>query len=178
MGNSNRRSEPAHVLSAVCLLAGSVTNWHPNTVNSMSLSPSPAPKFGDCYSDEMHLRAHLQTLLASVGLLACTSAGRQDECTARQWLGTATVARRTTLDDVKPKYLSMVQIASIPDGAQPGVVAWIDEEVTRVRAKAQPQDEVWYFREEKCPGCGWYREGYALVRGCTVVDEITLRDDM
>lgn len=47
-----------------------------------------------------------------------------------------------------------------------------------MRAKAQPNDELWYFREEKCPGCGWYREGYALIRGCSIIDEITLSDAM
>ena len=88
------------------------------------------------------------------------------------------VTKRATLDEVKPKYLSIVETATIPEVAQTGVVAWIDNEIERFRAEAQPNDEVWYFREEKCPGCRWYREGYALVRGCIVVDEITLSDDM
>jgi hypothetical protein len=54
----------------------------------------------------------------------------------------AIVAGRETLDDVKPKYLSIIEIGTSPEAAQPGVVAWIDEEVARVRAKAQPEDEV------------------------------------
>ena len=125
----------------------------------------------------MRLRTGIQLLLTSVGLLACSSTG-QDQCAARQWLAAAIVARRATLADVKPKYLSIVEIEAIPDAAQAGVVAWVDDEVARLRAKAQPHDQVWYFREEKCPGRSWYREGYALARGCTVVDEITLSDDM
>lgn len=126
----------------------------------------------------MWLRTGVQLLLASVALLACSLVGSQQECTARQWLDTAIVAERATLEDVKPRYLRMVEIATVPATAQPGVIAWIDDEIARVRAKAQPHDQVWYFREEKCARCGWYREGYALVRGCTVIDEITLSDDM
>ncbi len=80
--------------------------------------------------------------------------------------------------DVKPRYFSIVEIDTIPDAAHDGVEAWIDEEIRRVGAKAEPDDELWYFREEKCPGCGWYREGYVLIRGCAIVDEIILSDDM
>jgi hypothetical protein len=90
-------------------------------------------------------------------------------------------AKLAQMADVKPRYLKEValeKMPSLPEEARAGVVAWIDSEVTRVSAKQQPGDELWYFREEKCPNCHWYREGYALIRGCEVVDEITIRDDM
>ncbi len=113
-----------------------------------------------------------------LSLLGCRATVPDTGCNAREWLATAVVAKRATLDEVKAKYLSIIDIGSVPAAAQPGVVSWIDEEVRRLHEKAQPRDEVWYFREEKCPRCGWYREGYALIRDCMVVDEITLSDDM
>jgi len=88
------------------------------------------------------------------------------------------VAKRSGLAEIKKTYLEDVGLETLPEAARPGVVAWVDGEVARLQSKETAGDEVWYFREEKCPGCGWYREGFALVRGCTVIDEVTLKDDM
>lgn len=121
-------------------------------------------------------RAYALSLLLACLAFGCTA--RPAPCPATAWLATAVEAKRATLDDVKPRYLSMVGIETVPAGARAGVEAWVDEEVRRVRAEAQPNDALWYFRVEKCAGCGWYREGYALIRGCAVVDEITLLDAM
>ena len=99
-------------------------------------------------------------------------------CASRDRLAAAAEAHRATIDDVKPRYLSIVEIDTLPASARHGVEAWADSEIRRVRTKVQPTDELWYLREEKCSGCGWYRESYALIRGCAIVDEITLREDM
>lgn len=117
-------------------------------------------------------------VVASLMLCAGCASRMQGTCDAKEWLGRIVVAKRAAIDDVKPKYLSIVDFATLPDASKPGVLEWIDGEVRRIQAEARPGDEVWYFREEKCRGCRWYREGYALIRGCTVVDEVTLSDDM
>ncbi|HEX3577927.1 MAG TPA: hypothetical protein VHY33_05115 [Thermoanaerobaculia bacterium] len=74
--------------------------------------------------------------------------------------------------------MKIVDIGTVPAAAQAGVVKWIDDEVLRLSAKRLPGDELFYFREEKCDKCHWFREGYVLIRGCDVVDQITLSDDM
>lgn len=120
--------------------------------------------------------AYAVSLLLMCSTFGCIS--QRVPCTSRTRLAAAAEARRATLGDVKPRYLSIVEMDTVPAGARGGVEAWVDQEIGRVRAKAQPNDELWYFREEKCSGCGWYRAGYALIRGCVIVDEITLSDDM
>jgi hypothetical protein len=117
----------------------------------------------------------LATIALALIVASCSSRPR---CNAREWLSSAVVARRAALADVKNKYLKDVELKTLPEAARAGVLAWVDSEVARFQSKETAGDELWYFREEKCPGCGWYREGFALVRGCTVVDEITLKDDM
>ncbi len=67
---------------------------------------------------------------------------------------------------------------TLPEAARAGAMKWIDDEIARVSGKRQSGDELWHFREEKCDHCQWYREGYALIRGCEIVDEITISDDM
>lgn len=109
---------------------------------------------------------------------ACASVPQAGPCEAKEWLGTIRVAKRASIADVKPKYLSIVDIKTAPAAAKEGVLQWIDVELRRIENEIRPSDEIWYFREEKCPGCGWYREGYSLIRGCTIVDEITLSDDV
>jgi hypothetical protein len=120
------------------------------------------------------MRAFATIALALI-VASCSSRPR---CHVREWLSSAVVAKRASFEDVKNKYLKDVELETLPEAARPGVVAWVDGEVARVQSRETAGDELWYFREEKCPGCGWYREGFALVRGCTVVDEITLKDDM
>jgi len=55
---------------------------------------------------------------------------------------------------------------------------WIDDQVADFRRKLAPGDQVWFYREEKCDHCGWYREGYLGVRGCAVVAELNTLEDM
>src|SRR5438477_3164255 len=31
------------------------------------------------------------------------------------------------------------------------------EETAKLKSKLQPGDQVWFYREEKCSGCGWFR---------------------
>jgi hypothetical protein len=115
------------------------------------------------------------TISLALILASCAS---PPHCTAREWLSAAVVAKRSAFVEIKKKYLKDVELEALPEAARPGVVAWVDGEIARVQSKEQAGDELWYFREEKCPDCGWYREGFALVRGCNVIDEITLKDDM
>jgi hypothetical protein len=85
------------------------------------------------------------------------------------------------MSDVKPRYLKVVALdgmPGLPQEARVGLMKWIDTEVARLSSKQQLGDELWHFREEKCPHCHWYREGYALVRACEVLDEITIADAM
>jgi hypothetical protein len=115
--------------------------------------------------------------LLALTLVGCSAIKRSD-CPATEWLRSTTVAKRAVIADIRPKYLSLVDLSGLPEPAREGVFAWIDTEVARLESKIRTGDELWYFREEKCLGCGWYREGYALVRGCIVVDEATLSDEM
>lgn len=114
-------------------------------------------------------------------VLSCISSRSQEQgCAARAWLDDTVESRRAQLDEVRARYLKDVEpdLAGVPAEARVGVVEWIDDEVSRLSGQYRPGDELWYFREEKCPGCGWYRSGYALVRGCEVVDEIIISDEM
>jgi len=113
----------------------------------------------------------------SLAFIVASCASRPS-CSAREWLSSAVVAKRSAFVEIKKQYLEDVDLETLPEAARPGVVAWVDGEIARVHSKEKAGDELWYFREEKCPGCGWYREGFALVRGCNVIDEITLKDDM
>jgi|SRR6185436_10659490 len=120
----------------------------------------------------------MRTLVTIALALIVASCAAQPRCIARDWLSFAVVAKRADFVEIKKQYLHDVKLQTLPEAARPGVVAWVDGEIARVQSKEAAGDELWYFREEKCPGCGWYREGFALVRGCRVVDEITLKDDM
>ena len=111
-------------------------------------------------------------------LLACASCASSPQCPARTWLNTTVESHRAQLEGIRDHYLTLVDINSVPVAARAGVIEWVDKEIARLRAERQEGDEVWYFREEKCSGCKWYREGYALVRGCRIVDDVTLTDDM
>jgi hypothetical protein len=112
-----------------------------------------------------------------IALIVASCASRP-RCSAREWLSSAVVAKHAAFSEIKKQYLGDVELETLPEAARPGVVAWVDREIARVLSKQVAGDELWYFREEKCPGCGWYREGFALVRGCDVIDEITIEDDM
>ena len=119
-------------------------------------------------------------IVLGIVFLSCASA-RPHHCEARDWLSHAMTAKPTTYDDIERQYLREVNLdamPTLPPEAREGVMAWIHGEIRRVQGKQRAGDELWYFREEKCPGCHWYREGLALVRGCTVVDEIVISDDM
>jgi hypothetical protein len=120
----------------------------------------------------------MRALATAALALIVTSCASQPRCTAREWLSSAVLARPAAFAEIKKQYLEDVKLETVPEAARPGVVAWVDGEISRVHSKERAGDQLWYFREKKCPDCGWYREGFALVRDCSVVDEITLKDDM
>jgi hypothetical protein len=102
-------------------------------------------------------------------------------CVSRERLASARTSRLSSYSDIRGRYLAAAKLdetKTLPEAARQGVIVWIDNEIARLRGKEKAGDELWYFYEEKCPRCGWYREGLALIRGCTVVDEIAIRDDM
>jgi hypothetical protein len=117
----------------------------------------------------------LFTLLAS-----CKSTSAAPSCPSKDWLASAVTARQSSFAEIKTIYLQHADLEhkKLPQSARDGVIAWIDNEISKLRAKQEPGDQLWYFREEKCQGCYWYREGLALVRACRVIDEITISDDM
>lgn len=124
----------------------------------------------------------MRWLVMTLVLIAASCASQKaSSCGSRDWLASAHTSRPSSYSDIRERYLAAVRLddmKTLPEAARQGVIAWIDDEIARLRGKQQAGDELWYFYEEKCPGCGWYREGLALIRGCTVVDEITIRDDM
>jgi hypothetical protein len=119
------------------------------------------------------------TFLRMLSAGACTfSRAPFDNCAAHVRINGAVEFRRSTFDEIKPRYLKTVDIDSLPAVARRGVIDWVDKEVARLSAERKTGDEIFYFREEKCANCHWFREGYILIRGCDIVDEITLSDDM
>lgn len=116
-----------------------------------------------------------------LALAACASSATNVECSSREWLAAIPEASHAQLSEIKPRYLKVIDLdgePKLPESARGGAVKWIENEIARVSSKRQPGDELWHFREEKCDHCHWYREGYALIRGCEIVDEITISDDM
>ncbi len=120
----------------------------------------------------------ITSILLVLSALSCASGPAADRCSVKAWLNTALQAQRSQFEDIKPRYLKIVDIETVPEAARPAGIEWIDKEVAKLSAEQKPGDELWYFREDKCSGCHWYREGYVLVRGCEVVDELTLSDVM
>jgi hypothetical protein len=126
------------------------------------------------------VRCLLRTLLIAIVLFSASCAS-QGKCGAREWLARAEVSHPSSYSAIRKQYLASVRLdemKTLPEAARQGVIAWIDGQIDRLKRQQQAGDELWYFNEEKCPRCGWYREGLALVRGCDVVDEITIKDDM
>ena len=123
----------------------------------------------------MHSRS---VVIFTVLMMAYACAAVPPKCAARNRLSHAERSHLASVSEIKPRYLSLVKIETINEPGRTGVIEWVDREIAKLRQRMLPGDEVWYFREEKCPNCHWYREGYALIRGCRVVEEITLNDDM
>jgi hypothetical protein len=118
------------------------------------------------------------SLLLVLCLASCASSRSNIPCAAKDWLDASVESHLADIGDIKTRYLKIVDLQSVPVAARAGVVEWIDNEVNKLAAQQKAGDQLWYFREEKCPGCHWYREGFALVRGCEIVDTVTLNDDM
>jgi hypothetical protein len=117
--------------------------------------------------------------ILTLSMAACVSSQPSNtECPSRAWLKGTVESHLSRFEEIKPRYLKVIDIDTVPAAARSGVLAWIDDQVRRISEQRVPGDELWHFREEKCTGCHWYREGFALIRDCNVVSEITLADDM
>jgi|SRR5947199_9741004 len=118
-------------------------------------------------------------VILALSMTACVSSQRSNSaCTSREWLKGTLESHLSRFEDIKPQYFKIIDIDNVPTAARSEVIKLIDREVSRLSALRLPGDELWYFREEKCNGCHLYREGFALIRDCNVVSEITLADDM
>src|SRR3954453_13954367 len=116
-------------------------------------------------------------LMLSAGACAFSRAPFEN-CAAHVRLKNAIDSRHSTFEEIKSRYLKKVDVDSVPQRARGSVVEWIDKEIARLSMERRAGDELWYLREEKCNNCHWFREGYVLIRGCEIVDEIILSDDM
>lgn len=66
----------------------------------------------------------------------------------------------------------------LPPEGRAAIANLFDEEFERLAAAETRGDQIWFWREEKCPGCGWYRDGYAAIRDCRVTYRFTASDEM
>ncbi len=66
----------------------------------------------------------------------------------------------------------------LPDNSAEGrlqLEEWFDRVWPGFEAQAEPGDEIWFYRHLD-PMIGW-REGFVLIRDCTIVAEMTTRND-
>lgn len=106
----------------------------------------------------------------SIVLPSCT------EGTNDGGIETSNLIRRVRIDDVARETKLALEVDTVTGEARDALVEWVDQQAEDLRSQIQPGDELWLYRMEKC--CGWYREGYALIRGHCLVADFNIREDM
>lgn len=114
----------------------------------------------------------VRLLLAALSLFAMSCAALRP-CAAREATRYAKIAKQTSYAEMKQDALN-----SWGADAPQSLVEWLDGEIHRLQAQQLPSDELWFRREEKGAGSGWYTDTYLLIRGCKVVATVETRDDM
>jgi hypothetical protein len=125
----------------------------------------------------------MRLLLPAVFLtvaIACSGNSYAPACRGAGWTMFPDSLRREVVDVPRERdvVLRSLELQSLPKEVRDAVAReWIDRFSQLERAQAAGA-VVWSFRYDKCPGCGWYREGYVAVRKCEVVYELDTRDTM
>jgi hypothetical protein len=123
------------------------------------------------------MRIYAYTLsLLMLAAWSCASRVAVTPCVARVWRSSLALSKPSELSDIKRQYIENEKIERFSDEIRSRLVRQLDNQVAHLLAARRPGDELWYFRERKCAGCGWYGEGFALVRGCDVIDKINFSD--
>jgi len=84
--------------------------------------------------------------------------------------------RVTSPEAALAELLTEMELESLPQAAQEYVRKQMSDDFDRLVAKKQPADGLWRYRLEKC--CGWYTEGFRVLRGCETVAELVTSDEM
>jgi hypothetical protein len=114
-------------------------------------------------------------------LLAAACASREaTSCPgAPSWpVSPKSLARRVNVDEISTAFMRSPELADLSGESRDAAQKWIDGEVSKLVSKLQPGDQVWFYREEKCNQCGWFREGYVAIRGCEFVAELNTLEEM
>jgi hypothetical protein len=110
---------------------------------------------------------------------ACAAQGVASCPESSAWpVSPKSLSRRVDIGDIPREVMNSRTFTDLAGAPKEAMQGWIDGQVALLKAKLQPGDQVWFYREEKCDRCGWYREGYIVVRGCSAVAELTTSDEM
>ena len=122
-------------------------------------------------------------VIVSLILLLATSCGsfeQRPRCRGQQWSIPADSLQKR-VDDVDGEFRSFLRslgLETLPAEARLAVERDFAARFAELAAAKRQGADVWSFRYEKCPDCGWYRAGYIALRDCRVVHEVETKDDM
>ena len=123
------------------------------------------------------LRILLAIVIAAAG---CTTSTYAPICRGTGWsIPPESLHRR--VDDVareRKAFVQSLELGSLPVEAREAVEGEFHVQFDRLEAAMAAGAQVWAFRYDKCPDCGWYREGYVAVRECQIVYEMETLDTM
>ena len=90
----------------------------------------------------------------------------------------ALVRRVADVHGERDAFLKTLRLESLPAPARESVESEFGAQFDQLEAERVAGAEVWAFRYDKCPRCGWFREGYVAVRDCKIVYELETLDTM
>ena len=123
-------------------------------------------------------RTETITRIALLSLLLAATCTPATRCRDDWSIPADSLQRR--IDSIPAERAAFVETltASLPPEGRAAVENLFDDGFETLRAEQANGAEIWSFRYEKCPGCGWYRAGYVAVRGCRIVFELETSDEM
>ena len=78
----------------------------------------------------------------------------------------------------RSEFVRSLGLESLPATAHEAVERTFNDQFDQLEAAEAAGAQVWAFRYDKCPNCGWYREGYVAVRDCEILYELETLDTM
>lgn len=123
----------------------------------------------------MRLCAITLTLLVLSG---CASTLRPCDGTSYPSFSKFSLVRKVTLAEVKRSWIVAMDLGTLPPDVQADVIKSVEVDIDEFHTRTLPTDELWVYRFEKCPGCGWYTEGVVAVRSSCIAANLKMKDDM
>jgi hypothetical protein len=126
--------------------------------------------------------ANVRAMVPLILVLAvsCVSLEHPPRCGGEQWDIPADSLQKR-VDDLNGELkvlLRSLELGTLPAEARKSVEQdFADRFKPLAKARAEGA-EIWSFRYDKCPNCGWHRAGYVAVRDCRIVYEFETLDVM